>query len=522
MLDDTGRRGNFMGKISVVRYFAPTRHFISAYRRKVFLWGYVAVLGMAPFGHSRAAASLPSQEAEESERVTRELQKKYVAVQGPLTLVPSELPPQVLAGVPLLFGPDEKAPTGPLTFLGRFLRRNGFTPHAIFNQIYMTNPDLGPRPGRFTLGTGIALGLDASLEKLAGIQGGEIHFEEILFRPTVNSTYPAAAGWSGAVGSYIAGVEQHTDLSGGWLALMTYQQKLFKNRVNFSIGRTHPRRYFTFNNCDNALNCVDPIMQASAGVLPPPYASWGGYVTAKVYKNISFEAGAFEANMNQYFQGGNGWRWDTRTASGYLVMAGFNYRRLQVSHLYGGRYQLTGFFNSSRYTDPYTKSSHYGRAGAEFRLQQLIWRRDHKHPVASPMPEGINVFGSFGFAADPAAPFRALAEGGLSYHGLFGKLDREQIKFSYIRASEHQMMFQRLMRIGNGGDPRMGSQNIMRLQGSGHFVLYPGIAIEPSIQYVFNPDNYFNPAARRVSANGVTLAAQLIIDMGFLTGLSAH
>ena len=470
-----------------------------------------------------ASSPPPNSHFWDSMRLTKELQDRYVNIQGPITLVPSELPPQVLAGAPLLVSPGTQAPKGPLTFLGRFLTHIGLTPHAIFNQLYMTNPDIGPRPGRFSLGTGIALGLDANLQKIMGIKGGEIHFEEILFRPTVNGGYPAGPAWAGVVGNYFAGIDQHNDIAGGWLALLTYQQKLFYNRVNFSVGRTHPRRYFFFNNCDNFLNCTDPIMQASAGILPPPYATWGSYITARMFNDISFEMGAFEANMNQYFQHGNGWRWDTRTASGYLLLGGFNYRRLQISHLYGGRYQLSGFFNSSQYKDPYTNTTHYGRAGAEFRGQQLIWRRDHRHPVPSPLPEGLNAFGALGFAADPAAPFKALAEGGFSYHGLFKRtLDREQIKFSYVRASKHQMLYQQRTRIQNGGDPRIGSQNIMRLEVSGHISIVPGIAFEPSVQYIFNPDNYYNPAAKKISSNGIVLAGQLMIDMGFLSGLSAH
>lgn len=489
----------------------------------------LSLLATATSGAARAqnAAQFPKTSSSshfwDSTSVAKDLQIRYENVQGPITLVPSELPPQVLAGAPLLTLPESRPPKGPLTFLGRFLRRIGLTPHAIFNQLYMTNPDTGPRPGRFSLGTGIALGLDANLQKIIGVKGGEIHFEEILFRPTANGGYPAGPAWAGAVGSYFAGIDQHNDIAGGWLALLTYQQKLFHNRVNFSVGRTHPRRYFFFNNCDNVLNCTDPIMQASAGILPPPYATWGGYVTARMFNDVSFEAGAFEANLNQYFQHGNGWRWDTRTASGYLLLGGFNYRRLQVTHLYGGRYQLSGFYNSSQYTDPYTKTTHYGRAGAEFRGQQLIWRRDHNHPVLSPIPEGLNVFGTLGFAADPSAPFKALAEGGFSYHGLFGRLlDREQIKFSYVRASRHQMLYQRNLRIAAGGDPRMGSQDIMRLEASGHISIYPGVAFEPSIQYIFNPDNYYNPSAKKISSNGVVLAGQLMIDMGFLSGLSAH
>ncbi|GBQ27822.1 carbohydrate-selective porin [Gluconacetobacter sacchari DSM 12717] len=476
-----------------------------------------AVLLCAGLGPRAPAATTPTP----LDPSALEISRRYNNIPAPITFVPSSLPPSVLAGAPLLVSPYTPPRRGPLTFLGHFFRQYGITPHAIFNQYYFTNPNVGPRNGRFGLGTGIALGFDVDLQKMIGLYGGELHFEEILFRPTANAGYPSAPAYAGAVGTYFAGIDMHNDLAGGWLALMTYYQRLLHDRILLSVGRTHPRRYFYFNNCDNALNCTDPIMQAAAGVLPPPYATWGGYFTSRLVDDLSLEAGVFEANLNQYYQGGNGWRWDTRTATGYLLIGGFNFRHLMISHKYGGRYQLMGFFNSSRYTDPYTGTAHNGRAGGEFRLQQMVWRKDHAHPVLQPLPESLHLFGAFGFAADPSSPFKGLAEMGLSYHGLFGrKLDTEQIKFSYARASEHQMLFQRRMRVRGGGDPAMGSQNIMRLELSGHISVMPGIAVEPTIQYIFNPDNYYNPAARTISTNGVVLEAALSVDMGFLTGLS--
>lgn len=83
----------------------------------------------------------------------------------------------------LLVSPGTSAPKGPLTFLGRFLTHLGLTPHAIFNQLYMTNPDIGPRPGRFSLGTGIVLGLDANLQKIMGIKGGKFILKKFSLGP---------------------------------------------------------------------------------------------------------------------------------------------------------------------------------------------------------------------------------------------------------------------------------------------------------------------------------------------------
>lgn len=159
---------------------------------------------------------------EPQEPSSAEISKRYINIPAPITFVPSALPPSVLAGAPLLVSPYTPSRRGPLTFLGHFFNQYGITPHAIFNQYYFTNPDVGPRPGRFGLGTGIALGIDVDLQKMIGLYGGELHFEEILFRPTANAGYPSAPAYAGAVGTYFAGIDMHNDLAGGWLALMTY------------------------------------------------------------------------------------------------------------------------------------------------------------------------------------------------------------------------------------------------------------------------------------------------------------
>ncbi|HEQ0016926.1 TPA: carbohydrate porin, partial [Pseudomonas aeruginosa] len=45
------------------------------------------------------------------------------------------------------------------------------------------------------------------------------------------------------------------------------------------------------------------------------------------------------------------------------------------------------------------------------------------------------------------------------------------------------------------------------------------IALEPSVQYIFNPDNYYNPGARELSGDGFVVGLQLMVDMGSLLGL---
>lgn len=52
--------------------------------------------------------------------------------------------------------------------------------------------------------------------------------------------------------------------------------------------------------------------------------------------------------------------------------------------------------------------------------------------------------------------------------------------------------------------------------------LEPGyVFLEPSVQYVINPSNVYNPTARDLNDDGLVVALQFGIDLGKALGLSA-
>ena len=57
------------------------------------------------------------------------------------------------------------------------------------------------------------------------------------------------------------------------------------------------------------------------------------------------------------------------------------------------------------------------------------------------------------------------------------------------------------------------------LETNAHIALSPEIALEPSLQYIFNPDNFYNPGATELSNDGFVVGVQLIVDVGTLLGL---
>lgn len=80
---------------------------------------------------------------------------------------------------------------------------------------------------------------------------------------------------------------------------------------------------------------------------------------------------------------------------------------------------------------------------------------------------------------------------------------------------------QRRARIANGGTTDNGSRDVYRIEANYHLSLPGYIFLEPSVQYIINPSNFNNPAARDLSDDGVVVALQFGIDLGKALGLSS-
>nr|WP_241152107.1 carbohydrate porin [Pseudomonas viridiflava] len=81
------------------------------------------------------------------------------------------------------------------------------------------------------------------------------------------------------------------------------------------------------------------------------------------------------------------------------------------------------------------------------------------------------------------------------------------------------MQFQQRLRTAAGGDPELGERNVYAVEANGHFALTRHLAIEPSIQYIINPDNFYNPGATQLSNNRFVVGLLVVLDVGSVLGL---
>lgn len=411
---------------------------------------------------------------------------------------------------------DAPAPSreGPLAGLGEQLAGYGIQPHVQFWSLTMNNLDTGPREHSFGSSGDLFVGADFDLDTLAGLEGAAVHFEETFFILDTATGQPTSRNWQGAAGNYFAGAPIHNDITSNQLSLLTYQQTWLDGQLDMSLGRTNARRYFYIYNCETVITCNDPIIDSSTGILPPPYGSWGGYLKYQPTPGLYVHAGAFESNPVDYLKKRKGLDFSTDDASGTSLLLGIGSKN---DGAYSSHYELNGYYNTSNQYDPLTGASEHGTGGAFFKFQQGFWRADGGQGTA---PQALLAFGSLSLAADDKQPFSHFAEIGLTYLAPFDRpQDKLNLKASYLRLNDHQLRFQQQARIANGGDPSLGERNVYAIEANGHFALTRHLALEPSAQYLINPDNFYNPEARELSGNGFVVGLQVMYDVGAALGL---
>ncbi len=411
----------------------------------------------------------------------------------------------------------ETTRSGPFAGLGEQFEQNGIKTHLQFWNLLLKNLDSGPRQHSFGNSGDLFLGADIDLAKLGMLDGASLHVEETVFILEHGTGQPSGPSWQGAVGSYFGGAPLHNDIGANQMSLLTWQQKWLDGRLDSHLGRTNARRYFLIYNCETVVTCNDPIIDASTGILPPPYGAWGGYLKYQVTPSLYLHTGAFESNPVDYLKKRHGLNLSTSDASGTTLLLGVGSKRDETLNPYRSHYELDAYLNTANQIDPLTGKSDHGSAGGLFKFQQLLWRADSGELSSS---RALGLFGSLSAAIDGKQPFRHFAELGLTYYSPFDRpQDKLNLKASYLRLNDHQLEFQRQSRIANGGDPRLGRRDVYSLETNAHIALSSSIALEPSVQYIFHPDNYYNSSARELSYDGFVVGLHLMVDVGSLLGL---
>jgi len=439
-----------------------------------------------------------------------------------------EINPQVEPAVTA--PPPRPVPVGPLAPIGAALEASGITPHLLLIDAYFNNFDMGVIKGVSSNTNLVIMGADFDMAKLAGIQGGSIHFLEALLtlRQSINNAYVAYA-------DVTAGWEPIFPYSTNQLSVLTYEQSLLDGDLTVEFGRSNPNRAFNLPVQGNLTSNWNNVWYQSAGARVPVQGTWMARAAYRLSPQWYVGAGAYEDNPKAALQ--NGTVFDTSTSTGALALAQLGYKTDFATTAFPERYELLGFYNSSDRSNPAVSAlgrslvfnrtdptiTRSGSAGFILNGQKVLWRADSGADRSNLTPTALVGFGTVSAAPYGIVPVTADLSGGLILQApdQSRPYDSYGIKIHWTQLSQNYQTFLRDANIISGGTGYFKSRNSIAYEVNSHWQLTPEISIEPTIQYFQNANNYYNPYSPKVAQDGWYFGATLVVGLGKIIGLSS-
>ncbi|WP_438345396.1 carbohydrate porin [Methylorubrum populi] len=414
--------------------------------------------------------------------------------------------------------------TPPALSPGTFDLGNGLSLLLNYTGQAAANPIGGLRQGSAYAGQ-LFFGIDGDLQRLAGIEGGSFHVA-VTNRHGRNLADDRIGNNTSV--QEIFGGGQTTRLT-----LLSYQQKLFDNRLDIEVGRLVANINFLnspiYCNFQTNSACGNPtFVFKTSNFTFWPVASWGGHAKAWLTDRVFFHVGAYEVNPLHQQPGDNGLDFSTKGATGAIVPFELGYSTTFANDELPRNYGIGGWIDRSDYTDPVldaaggrrvltglSPATRFGRSGVYARFDQMVWRPD---------PKGIQGLTLFGVAMagtggrlveDYFLEIGALQTGtfaGRPYDTVgfvintqafsplaLGNIEAAQASLGLFRAIPRQQI---MMELNYG------------IQVS------PAIRLTPNLQYIVNPDQTRFPFYPKNIPDAFVVGAKLSVDLFTLAGLA--
>jgi porin len=441
------------------------------------------------------------------------LRSCIVATAMTAALLPALAPTPASAGSLSQQQVQTDAPTGPLFGVAQNLADMGIHINSLAYDALENNVSTGNRVGRTSNNVTIFLGTDIDLGKLVGIEGGTLHVGVGLFfgRVRNGSQINAIQDTSSA----LAGLPILNRNRSWYLTSLSYEQKLFNDRLDVEVGRINAKRAFDLPYSGNAYSDDDPVFVMDGGTSPAPYAHWGGRASYRLTPRWQVGFGAYEVFPAEIRTFGTDFRIDQ--ATGVLFVTNAVYQTHIADTNLPGRYEIVPFHNTSPVSDPLAPTStHEGPYGIATRFQQAVWR-----PQGTGQFQHVDILGSFSYTPNPYVLAASNEELGLGLFGLTPETPNDSVAFKvdHLRLTSRAIDFEREARVSAGGPNIATSQDEFRFDVNAHIDLSHGLAFEPTVEYILNPDSDGLPNSPKVPQSGFAVAGVLVFKPNVLLGL---
>ncbi|WP_210252994.1 carbohydrate porin [Beijerinckia sp. L45] len=338
------------------------------------------------------------------------------------------------------------------------------------------------------------LGFDLDMNRIAGIQGGSVHFlandlNGLPFLPYSGSNYANNKVFSGPAASR--------------LNELSYEQSFFDHRFDVRVGRVPTGTEFDTTDlyCEFVFSlCAAP--SAFNGVRGyPSYltSSWGLVTQTQLPKNFFFNIAAYEdepslATTGHYNWPGPDWGFDR--ARGVTIPAQFGYRTSYKNDPYPTTIDIGALYDTGDYSDPLQNSSNrnrglfggtakvdHGKSEMWMQAQKVVYRPDMTSE------RGITLFVDANLITTGNPIIDDAFYGGFVWRGPFAERpnDKFNVSVGYILLNSDYTNFvnSALQKRGFGATSH-GAETTVEVNYG--LALAPGVTFKPFLDYIVNPD----------------------------------
>jgi porin len=434
-----------------------------------------------------------------------------------------------MAGATALAGPamaQEATATasGPLAELGQQMADSGVRWRALWTDEYAANPSGGVRQSQNNVGQ-VYVGADFDLDKIAGIKGGSFHF-------TVYRDYGSGLAHNNS-GTFVKQQDIYkNEFTQLHLGLVSYEQKLFDDRLDIIVGHLGSTAYFGHlgPGCffQAGATCGIPaVLNSEAGFTLLPSATWGANVKYKTSAHTYVDFGAFE--VNPYIAHTRGLVFATNHSTGTTFPIEFGYENTNLAKVaYPSEFKVGYYASTGTRNDPFfnTKGQSLGLSGGTARqaepLRQgvwimgdkTVWRPDPKRP------ENITLFGGWIQPLEDEEVMDRQIFGGALWRAPFRSRPRDTVglNVSWFHLSDKERDFLRDSRLKAGGSGNNAANEFVAELNYG-IQLNHSTRVTPNIQFIANPDNSQFAKIDFVPKNMVVFGVKLVVNLADMLGM---
>lgn len=369
----------------------------------------------------------------------------------------------------------------------------------------------------------VYMGADFDMDRIAGIDGGTLHFA------VTNRHGKSLSGI--AIGNNTS-VQEVWGTQNTHLAILTWEQKLLDGRVNVEAGRSQANIHFLnsplYCNFQTNSACGNPtFVFKNSNFTYFPASSWMVHGRANITPQWFVHVGAYEVNPDRKQGNDNGFSFSTRNATGVIVPWEAGYGDDAGKTRLPGHYILGGWFDRGDYADP-LRDAHggiailtgqnaatlHGRSGLYFRFDQMLTRPDANSK------RGLTLFGVAMANLSGRVEESHYLELGLLQTGTFKGRDADTLGFLINDQQFSDLAVERMRaaRMAAGGDGDIHRHQYMMELAYGA-QLNPAMRISPNIQYIVHPDQTGAPFRPRDIGNALVFGLKFTVDAPTLMGM---